>query len=161
MPALTLALHCLQVVAIVHQDVDLAQKAAKEVRLQVWPFKGAIQIEDGVLQEQSVYRQEANISMFVLVAYRLHMAVTEVTYKKLVYRRRNGGHEATHYYYKVSMLEEAAAEVLSKDGAATKGDTPGWSEVQTGSLQGSGEDWIVMRGTIWATCSTTKRRKRN
>ena len=137
-----------QEVTMVHQEVETVEAAEDEVTLQIWPSKGAIQIEDGTLMEQQVYRQEANTSMFVLVACRLQMAVTEVSYKSISYRRRPGGKEETQYYYEVSVPPSAAAEILSKEGVAVKGGMPGWIETETGSIQGSGEDWLTVKGTM-------------
>ena len=71
-----------QEVAIVHQDVEMVGAQEEDVTLQIWPSKGAIQFEEGTLNEQQVYRQEANISMLVLLACRLHLAVSEVAYKR-------------------------------------------------------------------------------
>ena len=65
------SLHTWQEVAIVHQEVETVEAAKDEITLQIWPTKGAIQIDEGVLTEQQLFRQEANISMYVLVACRL------------------------------------------------------------------------------------------
>ena len=143
--------HIWQEVAIVHQEVETVEAAKDEVTLQIWPSKGAIQIEEGMLTEQQLFRQEANISMYVLVACRLHMSVTEVSYKSISYRRRPGGKEEVQYYYEVSVSQSAAAEILSREGVSEKEGTPGWTEVQTGSIQGSGEDWLTVKGTMEQT----------
>ena len=121
---------------------------AEDVTLQIWPSKGAIQFEEGTLNEQQVYRQEANISMLVLLACRLHLAVSEVAYKTISYRRRPGGKEEIQYYYEVTVPPSAAEEILSKEGVAEKAGTPGWIETQTGSIQGSEEDWLLLKGTM-------------
>jgi hypothetical protein len=137
-----------QEVAIVHQEVETVGAQEGDVTLQIWPSKGAIQFEDGMLTEQQLYRQEANISMFVLVACRLHLAVTEVAYKTISYRRRAGGKEEIQHYYEVTVPPSAAEEILSKEGVTEKGGTPGWIETKTGSIQGSGEDWMTVKGMM-------------
>jgi hypothetical protein len=145
------SLHIWQEVAIVHQEVETVKAAKDEVTLQVWPSRGAIQIEEGMLTEQQLLRQEADISMCVLEACRLHMAVTKVSYKSIPYRRRPGGKEEIQYHYKVSVLQSAATEILRKEGVPEKEGTPGWTEVQTGSIQRSGEDWLIVKDTMAQT----------
>ena len=46
--------------------------------------------------------------MSVLVACRLHLAVTEVAYKSISYRRRPGGKEEVQHYYEVTVPPSAA-----------------------------------------------------
>ena len=146
---LTPSCQCAQEIFVVHEHVQLAEKAQMKKTLMIIPFgTGAIQIEKGVgIPEDRVNRQEENVCGYVAVATRLEPEVTDVSYGQAQYRPEEGREPQTQFYYTTRVSQEAFDRIMST-GAPTKEGAPGWSKVERGVIPGTEDPWVVVHGTM-------------